>query len=130
MADDFDKFMESEEYQKHLDDLGQRQENTKRYNELRGKWFIPHMTEVENLDHLRELIIGHMQYLKPDMTPEETRAYTDQINATQDDFTILQTFDALQSEIENKPRKKYVPTLEAAHGGIASINRLTRPLGY
>ncbi len=128
MTDDFDKFMESEEYQEQLDNiLPPRQDDL--YSQLRGKWFIPHMTEVENLDHLRELIIGHMQYLKPDMAPEEIKSYTDQINSTQDDFTILQTFDALQSEIENKPRKKYVPTLEAAHGGIASINRLTRPLG-
>jgi hypothetical protein len=126
MADDFDKFMESEDYQKYLDNL-------ERSNELRGKWFIPDLTEVENMDHLRGLIIRHMKSLKPDMTPEEARAYTDQINATQDDFTILQTFDTLQSELENRFEetiKKRVPTLEAAHGGIANINRLTRPLGY
>ena len=128
--EDFEDFWGSTEHQQQLDDLFGQFEDQKKYDELKGKWFIPHMTRVENLDHLRELIIGHMQYLKPDMTEEELKAYTNQINATQDDFTILQTFDTLQSEIENRPGKKYVPTLEAAHGGIASINSLTRPLGY
>ena len=126
-------FWGSPEHQQQLDDLFGQSEDQKRYDQLKGKWFIPHMTRVENLDHLRELIIRHMQSLKPDMTEEELKAYTNQINETQDDFTILQTFDTLQSELENqfkKSIKERVPTLEAAHGGIASINRLTRPLGY
>ena len=106
-------------------------EDGAKYQELRQKWFNPDFTDIENLDDIRERIVQYMRYLNPDMTPEETQSYTDQINATQDDMIILQTQEALDQAVSSSIySEKYVPTLKAAHGGIASINRLTRPLGY
>ena len=135
MADDYTAGREKwespmfygEDYDRRMNDLGQRQENTKRFIELREKYYEPGLGDVKNLDKIRTLSMVLFRALNPGLSDEEYDTYSNQLDETRDDLTILESYETLINMYKNKPP---VPTLEAAHGGIASINRLTRPLGY